>query len=198
MPNFPEVEFGVNPWGQAVEPWEVAASSTDAMPIQLGDINSATMTLAVDWNVGADVGWNLAFEMWLVDGYPGDAGSTVQAECMVFFGWHSDYWPTSPRASGSFNDGLNDYVAYQDEAWPEWRYIQFRIANGPRNPPSLDITFNIMAYVDWLIGRGYSSDLWVSRFEVGNEVYDRSSGQTTIRTLTYELNGQVYDSVPAL
>jgi hypothetical protein len=34
--------------------------------------------------------------------------------------------------------------------------------------------------------------------EIGNEVYDNSNGQTTIRTLTYELNGQTYASVPAL
>ena len=200
-PNFPEVEFGINPWGRDTDPWEELPSSTDALPLQVRDINSATLTLRADWSVNAER-YNLTFETWLVNRDPrtGPAsdGAAIIAELMAFFAWDPTYWPETPETSGSFNGGGNNYTLYQDTAWDEWQYFQARISTGSPGPGSANITFNIKAYLDYVVGRGYSSDLWVARFEVGNEVFPNSNGQITIRQLSYELNGQTYESVQPL
>ena len=46
------------------------------------------------------------------------------------------------------------------------------------------------ASVEWLVtNKGYSRDLWVTRFEVGSEIDDNTSGTVTMRNLTFEVNG---------
>ena len=42
VPNYPEVEFGVSPWG--------GTSTTTLLPLQIKDITSAEMTIDVDMN----------------------------------------------------------------------------------------------------------------------------------------------------
>ena len=134
----------------------------------------------------------------------GDPSSIVELEAMAFFGWHSDYWPETPDTNGGawnvMNDGNNSYNLHWDtpDTMPGWHYHQLRLANGSRdkNQP-IAMTINIKAYVDYLIGIGWSQDLWITRFELGNEVYAGSSGSATVRSLSVMLNGQTYVAVPA-
>jgi chitinase len=198
-PNFPQVEFGINPWGREQDPWEELPSSTDALPLQIRDIQSASMTLRTEgWVNGRH---NLTFETWLVDRDPRTGaeydGSSIVAELMAFFSWTADYWPETPEASGSFSGSGPAFNFWVNTAWDEWQYFQARISSGALGT-SVNTSLDIKAYLDWAVSQGYSQDLWVARFEVGNEIFPNSSGETTIREFTIELNGETYTSVNPL
>jgi alpha/beta superfamily hydrolase len=46
------------------------------------------------------------------------------------------------------------------------------------------------ALLDWLVSNyGYSRDLWVTRFEVGSEIDDNTSGSVAVKNITFEVNG---------
>ena len=45
-------------------------------------------------------------------------------------------------------------------------------------------------FLEWLVNNyGYSRDLWVTRFEIGSEIDDHTSGTGTVRNVTFEVNG---------
>jgi hypothetical protein len=185
-PDYPEVEFGVEPFGSTG-----AFSSTTLLPAQIKDITSAsvdvdTMTITLQ----AAESWNINFERWLTERNPlTDADPGVYAEIITFWGWQDGRWPCDKE--GEVTAGDDTYrLCHQDDAWAggKWRYFQFRVNDGPHQ--TFTGKLDIKALLDWLVNtRGYSTELWVTRFEVGSEIDDNTRGTVTFKNLTFEVNG---------
>ena len=70
-----------------------------------------------------------------------------------------------------------------------WLSNQFRMDGGPSNGYSGRV--DAKAFLDWLVNNaGFSQDLYVTRFEIGSEIDDNTSGRVTMSNLTFEVNGE--------
>jgi hypothetical protein len=74
---------------------------------------------------------------------------------------------------------------------PAYNYLQFRDSgNGPGNNNPDNLTFNgkldIYAFLQAVKPAG---NLYVTRFELGDETYQGSQGTTTISSVSFEVNG---------
>jgi hypothetical protein len=198
-PNYPELEFGVNPWGESENGDLTPISTTDLLPAQVQDIHSASMTVSVDTSIAQiGVAWNLAFEMWLSPDDPTKGVTNPKFEIMVWLGNDSTYWPTSPICDASatsydcgmqMTDGNNSYTLwYASEDWgtsPMYTYIQFRDSANASNDQftgTLDI-YKILQVVN------PPGNLYVTRFELGDETSQGDQGMTTIKNISFEVNG---------
>ncbi len=190
-PDYPEIEFGVHPFGAG----NSLATSPDfsltlLLPKQMKDITSASVTIDnLVINLQGQQSWNLNFEFWLSQGNPLEANPGVHAELITFWGWQDGRWPCDK--TGNVNAGDKGYhLCHQDDNWAsgQWRYFQFWVDNGPNR--SFSGKVNVKALMEWLVNNyGYSRDLWVTRFEVGTEIDDNTSGTATIKNITFEVNG---------
>jgi len=202
-PNYPEVEFGVNPWGETMNGDLTSVSTTDLLPLQFKNMQSASMTVDVDANIATpSLTWNLAFEMWLSPDDPTKGSSTPKFEIMVFLGNLPMYWPPKPMCDASatsyncgnqLNDGFNNYTLFyasnnwgvSDSGGTPYTYIQYRnSANGGNG--QFNGTVNIYKFLQAV---NPSGDLYVTRFELGTETYQGAQGNTTIKSLAFEVNG---------
>lgn len=191
-PNYPELEFGINPWNAR----GLDRSTTTLLPKKLGEITSASMTVNVKTVVGGTGKWNLAFELWLSDENPVEnPGSKALAEVMVFFGNIEGYYPAEPQTSETLDDGERVYTLYQSsDTWGDeenQKYRQYRLGGAQT---SFEGKLNIGKFLDHYKQQGWSQDLWVTRFELGNEVYSGSTGTTTIHSVSFEVNGEVREA----
>lgn len=191
-PDYPEIEFGIHPFGAgnslATTP---SFSSTAALPLQIKDITTATVNIdSLSIRLDKADSWNLNFELWLSQGNPlTEADPGVYAELITFWGWQDGRWPCDKSGDVAAGD-LSYGLCHQDDQWAggKWRYFQFRVDNGARQDFTGEL--DVKALLDWLVDtRGYSKDLWVTRFEVGSEIDDNTSGTVTFKNLTFEVNG---------
>ena len=210
-PDFPQLEFGIHPFGlgssDATSP---NFSSTTLLPLQIKDITSASVTLT-DLKIQFDkkAKWDLTFEFWLSSKDPGktqgDAG--VYAELMTFWGWETNRWPDTdgsgmtlvrnstctggscPKGGDQVTAGKSYKLTVQDDAWGKWRYFQFRDRAGSHESFGT-LTVDVKKLIDYLVSKGYSKDLWVSRLEVGSEIDDNNKGTVTMKNVEFEVNGQ--------
>jgi len=202
-PDFPEVEFGIHPFGNgsslATTP---SFSTTTLLPIQIKDIQSASVTVNnISVQLNQQTSWDMTFELWLSERNPvTDPNPGVYAEIMTFWGWQANRWPDCAMCMGPAGKGLNDVVAagtksykliVQSDNWASgWRYFQFRANDGSQN--SFNGKVDVKLLLDYLTGstHNYSKDLWVTRLEVGSEIDDSTSGKVTAQGITFEVNGQ--------
>jgi hypothetical protein len=210
-PNYPEIEFGVNPWGETQLGDLTNVSTTDLLPMQVSKITSASMTVDIDANImNAGLGWNLAFEMWLSPADPTKGSTNPEYEIMVFFGNHANYYPTSPGGMNNaactpavngvncgmqVQSGSNSYTLYSMSSnWsgpPAYNYLQFRDSgNGPGTNNAANVTFNGKLDIHaFLAAVNPPGNLYVTRFELGDETNQNSQGTTTISSISFEVNG---------
>ncbi len=195
FPNYPELEFGTPPF--MLEP----SSTTTLLPIQLSALTSASMTVnvttAVD-SANTTGEWDLAFEMWLTDVNPLVATPTIKYEIMVFFGVWPGYYPTTPIAGSDINDGINDYALYTtSDTWGTgYKYRQYR-DQANSSTGVFDGKLNIYAFLQNVMSVDPpSSGYWLTRFELGNEIYQNSAGTTTIQSIAFEVNGKTEQAMP--
>jgi hypothetical protein len=194
-PNYPELEFGINPWNMT----GLDQSTTTLLPLQLKDINSASVTVDVETQ-NPTGGYNLAFEMWFATenpalGTPASGAKNAKAELMVFFAHDANYYPSSPvkenGGQGSdVQDGPNKYVLqYSSNTWADWGiYRQWRL-----DPAQLHFNgkLDIKKFIDEFLSEADGDkNLWLTRFEIGNEIYQNSSGKTVFKSAVFEVNGQ--------
>lgn len=186
-PNYPELEFGINPWNAK----GLDKSTTLLLPKKLGEISEASMTVDVATEVSGGK-WNLAFELWLADNNPEThPGSKAVAEVMVFFGNEAGYYPAEPKTDEKVNDGEHEYVLYESrDDWGETKdqkYRQYRLSGGGK---TFNGKLNIGKFLQHYVEQGWSKDLWLTRFELGNEVYTGAQGKTTIKSIAFTVNGE--------
>jgi hypothetical protein len=187
-PDYPEIEFGIHPFGTgsnlATTP---SFPSTRVLPLQIKDIRSASVTVdGLNASIQGST-WNVNVEFWLSQKNPvTEANPGVYAELIAFWAWQ-DSWACDK--SGSVTSGDKGYnLCHQDDNWGSgWRYFQFR-ANNPSQSYSGKV--DVKAFLDWMVNtRGYSTDLWVTRLEVGSELDDNTTGMVTLKNITFEVNG---------
>jgi hypothetical protein len=190
-PDYPEIEFGIHPFGTAKDlVTSPDFSSTALLPIQIKDVTSMSVRIdQLNVQLQNAASWNSNFEMWVTDQHPVTGShSCPVAEIMVFWGWQNGRWPCDQ--DGSLQAGTDTYSYCHDtEGWGcGWRYTQFRVNGGPKT--GYNGTLDVKAILDWMVNqKGFSRDLWVSRLEIGTEMGDNTSGKVTIRNLTFEVNG---------
>lgn len=204
-PDYPEIEFGVAPFGKtSPDLTSPACSSTTLLPAQIKSITSATLNIEGFNSTYQKPGYyDTNFEFWISKNNPlndGDPG--VYAEVIVFLGWHGSRmeknvgWPCDK--SGSVTAGTNTYrLCHQSDEWSNgrWRFFNFNLEPGG---PTDNFTgkADIKKMLDWVMqnyansSRGnFSSDMWLTRIEVGTEVDDNTQGTAKFKNLTFEING---------
>lgn len=189
-PDYPEIEFGIHPFGAgshlATTP---SFSSTKMLPLQIKDIMTANVVIdGLNANIQKSTTYNVNFEFWLSQKNPvTEASPGVYAELITFWAWN-DSWACDQ--SGTVTAGSKSYdLCHQSDSWGGgWRYFQFRAKGQSR---SFSGKVDVKALLDYLVNnRNYSKDLWVTRFEVGSEIDDNTAGTVTLRNITVEVNGQ--------
>ena len=202
-PDFPELEFGIHPFGKgnslATSP---SFSTTTLLPLQIKNIQSASVTVNnLNIQLQQSTSWDTTFEFWLSERNPvTDPNPGVYAEIMTFWGWQPNRWPDPPQGMGPIGNGANDQVqagsksyklVVQSDSWADgkWRYFQFRANDGSQM--NFNGKVDVKALLDYLVMKhNYSSELWVTRFEVGSEIDDSTQGKVTVQGVTFEVNGQ--------
>jgi hypothetical protein len=191
-PDYPEVEFGVAPFGpNSTLLTTPSCSTTTLLPKQIKDITSASVkvdSLAI--TLPKPTVWNIDFEMWLASADPTTTASpTVVAEIIVFWGWETGRWACDK--TGTVTAGNNTYtLCHQSDDWStgHWKFYQFNVQGGPFT--SYSGTVDIKALTDFVVNTyGLSRDNWVTRFEVGSEIDDNTMGSVKVKNLTFSVNG---------
>ena len=209
-PDFPQVEFGIHPFG-INSPLETSPpfSSTTVLPIQIKDIEVATITLD-NFNIqlNAQDSWNITWEFWLSQGHPvNEANPGVYAEIMGWWGWDAGRWPCdmdgntmTVETGGTIQGGAQAYsLCHQDDTWADgWRYYQYRAGDGSdgniRN--NFSGVVDIKPFLTYLMNeKGYSGELWLTRMEVGSEIDDNTGGTVTMNNVTFQVNDQIRSAV---
>lgn len=199
-PDFPQVEFGMHPFGIGNElVTSPEFSSTTLLPLQIKDIQSSSVTvenLEIQLQQGSS--WNITFEFWLSDQHPTTQGNAgVVAELMTFWGWQAGRWPEAPQhPTVDVQSSDRTYKLWvQQDGWAAgWNYFQFRDNAGPNT--QFSGTVNVKQLLDYLVNdRGYSPELWVTRLEVGSEIDDGTSGTVQMSNITFEVNGETRSPV---
>jgi hypothetical protein len=192
-PDYPEIEFGIHPFGSgsslATSP---SYSSTMVLPKQIKDIATATITFdnfAI--NLQQPTSWNLNFEFWLSQENPvTSANPGVYAEVIVFWGWEASRFVNwKCTESGSVNSGGKNYnLCHHDDNWAngQWRYWQFSVENGPQQ--NFNGTLDVKPFLEFVKSKGYSDTMWVTRFEIGSEIDDNTSGSVSLKNVTFDVN----------
>jgi len=209
-PDFPELEFGINPFGATSSlRTSPAFSSTTLLPIQIKDITSASVNLnSFNLNIPNKSGarWDNCFEFWLSQNNPVTSSNPgVYAEVIAFYTWETDpklMWACDQ--SGSVQAGDKSYnLCHQKDAWPtsptdgtQWRFFHFNMQGGPSD--SFTGKVDAKAFLDWLVQKySVSTDLWLTRIEIGTEFDDSTSGSVTINSVAFEVNSQTRSVVIA-
>jgi len=198
-PDFPEVEFGVAPFGTGSSLLTTPAfSSTTLLPIQLKNVASANVTISTfSTTFQNPTYWDSNFEFWISKQDPTtNANAGVYAEVIAFLGWEANRNNSSAggwscTTSGNMTSaGTNYNLCHQSDTWSSgWRFFNFNVNNGPLS------TFNgqvdIKAVIDWITTHysGFTGDMWLTRIEIGTEIDDNTTGSAKINNLTFEING---------
>jgi hypothetical protein len=88
-----------------------------------------------------------------------------------------------------------DYtLCHQSDNWADgWRYYQFRAGDGSDGniKTSYSGKVDVKALLDYLVNqRGYPTTLWLTRMEVGSEIDDDTAGTVSMKSVSFEVNGE--------
>jgi hypothetical protein len=200
-PDFPEVEFGVAPFGTASSLLTTPPfSSTTLLPIQIKNLTSASVNVDnffISFSNSSTAYWDNNVEFWISRNDPrtsADAG--VYAEIIAFTGWQGNRlsstggWPCDK--SGTVTAGSTSFnLCHQSDTWSSgWRFFNFNVNQGPFS--SWTGKLDVKAMLNWVMSQysGFSGEMWLTRIEVGTEIDDTTAGTAKIKNLTFEVNGQ--------
>jgi hypothetical protein len=212
-PDYPELEFGVAPFGTGNDAsllTSPSCSSTTLLPRQLKDITSASIQITnysitlPDPGCGCTTSgstttctcsWNLDFEFWLSQDNPlTNPNPVVYAEVIGFWGWQGGRWAcdTTLTSKTVTSASKTYHLCHQSDTWhtgtPHWRYFQFWDNSGPQT--SFNGKVDIKPFLDWLVSAyGVSTNMWLTRLELGTEIDDKTSGSAKIGNVAFEING---------
>ncbi len=194
-PDYPEVEFGVAPFGaNSSLLTSPAFSSTTLLPIQIKNITSASVQVdGLQISLQSPTIWNIDFEIWISMRNPlTDSNPDEFAEIIAFWGWENGRWACDK--SGSMQGGTSMYnMCHQSDSWADgkWRFYQFNVGGGPLL--SYNGKVDVKAFIDFIknsYGGSITTEMWLTRIEVGSEIDDNTRGSVKIKNLTFEVNGQ--------
>ena len=198
-PDYPEVEFGVAPFGaNSADLTSPACSSTTLLPIQLKSLTSASLNMdGFNSTYQKPNYYDTNFEFWISKQNPLTAADPgVYAEIIVFLSWNSTRM-SSPAGwacdkSGTVTAGGNSFtLCHQSDSWSNgrWRFFNFNLNGGPKD--SFSGSSDIKAILDYVRSKysGFTDDMWLTRIEMGTEVDDNTQGTAKINNLTFEING---------
>jgi hypothetical protein len=191
-PDYPEIEFGVAPFGaNSSDLTSPAFSSTTLLPIQLKSLTSASVTFDNFASTYQKPGYyDTNFEFWISRENPLTSSNPgVFAEIIVFLDWDnvresSTGWPCENLGTVS-----NYKLCHLKDGWGSgWRFINFELNGQQKN---FSGKADVKAILDWARSKssGFTDDMWLTRIEVGTEVDDNTQGSTKINNLTFEING---------
>ena len=197
-PDFPEVEFGVAPFGKTSSLLTSPAySSTTLLPIQLSKLTSASVTMDnFSTTFSNPTYWDANFEFWISKNDPTtNADGGVYAEIITFTGWNatrqtgsSTSWAcqftnkTVPNTSFS--------LCHQSDTWASgWRFFNF--LGGSASSGNYSGKVDIKAILDYVRSQysGFTDSMYLTRIEVGTEIDDFTQGSSKTNNLTFEING---------
>jgi hypothetical protein len=194
-PDYPEVEFGVAPFGKDSSLLTSPAfSSTTLLPIQLKDLKSASVNIDGFNSTYQNGGYyDTNFEFWISKQNPlTSSNAGVYAEIIIFLDWDnvresSKGWPCENLGTtGSYK------LCHQSDNWaPQsgpWRFFNFELTSQQK---SFSGKGDVKAILDYIRGKysGFTDDMWLTRIELGTEVDDNTQGTAKINNLTFEING---------
>jgi hypothetical protein len=201
-PDYPEFEFGVAPFGKgSSDLTSPAFSSTTLLPKQIKDITSASVTMDGFNSTYSKPGYyDTNFEFWISKENPLTSASPgVYAEVIVFLGWDNvrmnstGGWPCDSTLGFSVNATATYDLCHQKDGWGSggWRFFNFTNHSGSQNSWSGkgDIKTIIDKIMSSKFGGGFTTDMWLTRIEVGTEVDDNTAGTAKVNKLTFEING---------
>ena len=205
-PDYPEVEFGVAPFGLTSSLRTTPAfSTTSLLPIQVKDIQSASVSIGnFSISLQNDTNWNLNIEFWLSKLDPltnGDA--QAYAEIMGLWGWSAGaaLWKCNVTGQTVTSGGKSYNLCHQSDTWGTggtWRFFQFQASSSQQ---SFSGTVDVKAFLDWFYnssyGSGVSKDYYLTRIEIGSEIDDSTSGTCTLSNVAFTINGTTQSPVLA-
>jgi hypothetical protein len=196
-PDFPEVEFGVAPFGKTSSLLTSPAySSTTLLPIQLSALKSASVTMDnFSVNFTNPTYWDANFEFWISKNDPttnNDGG--VYAEIITFTGWNATRQTGATTSwacqiSGKTVPGTSFSLCHQSDSWASgWRFFNFLAGGGTSNYSG---KVDIKAMLDYIRSQysGFTDSMYLTRIEVGTEIDDNTAGSSKTNNLTFEING---------
>jgi hypothetical protein len=196
-PDFPEVEFGVAPFGKTSSLLTSPAySSTTLLPIQLSALKSASVTMDnFSTTFSNPTYWDANFEFWISKNDPttnNDGG--VYAEIITFVGWNSTRQTGSTTSwactiTGKTVPSSNFSLCHQSDTWASgWRFFNFLAGSGTSNYSG---KADIKAILDYIRSQysGFTDSMYLTRIEVGTEIDDNTAGSSKTNNLTFEVNG---------
>src|SRR6266540_4034083 len=171
-----------------------AFSSTTLLPIQIKNITSASVQVdGLQISLQSPTIWNIDFEIWISMRNPlTDSNPDEFAEIIAFWGWENGRWACDK--SGSMQGGTSMYnMCHQSDSWADgkWRFYQFNVGGGPLL--SYNGKVDVKAFIDFIknsYGGSITTEMWLTRIEVGSEIDDNTRGSVKIKNLTFEVNGQ--------
>ena len=196
-PDYPEIEFGVAPFGSGSSNLtSPACSSTTLLPIQIKNLTSASVTMDnFNTTYQKTTNYDTNFEFWISKNNPAAPGVTdggVFAEIIVFLSWDASRTAGGCDKTGNVSvGGLTYNLCHQSDSWAngQWRFYNFYLS-AAQNPFSGK--GDVKGILDWVMKTytgGITSDMWLTRIEVGSEIDDNTQGTVKINNLTFEVNG---------
>ena len=201
-PDYPEIEFGVAPFGKgSADLTSPDCSSTTLLPIQLSKLNSASVNIEnFASNFSNPTYYDTNFEFWISKNNPLDTSQSpgVYAEIIAFLGWNGDRmsspngWPCKVDKAVSVTAGSTGFtLCHNSDTWSNgrWRFFNFNVNNGPMSTFSGKVDIKAMLTAVMNTYSGFTTDMWLTRIEVGSEIDDSTAGTAKISNLTFEING---------
>ncbi len=197
-PDYPEIEFGVAPFGSSSSNLtSPPCPSTSLLPKQIKDITSASVTIDTFASTyQQSTNYDTNFEFWISKNNPAASGVTdggVFAEIIVFLSWDSSRAAGGCDKSGNVTaSGISYKLCHQSDTWAngQWRFYNFYLSNGPQN--TFSGKGDVKGILDWVMQNytgGITTDMYLTRIEVGSEIDDNTQGTAKINNLTFEVNG---------
>jgi hypothetical protein len=199
-PDFPEIEFGVAPFGSASSLLTSPPfSSTTLLPIQIRSVTSASITLP-SFTIsisGSSPYWDNNVEFWISRQDPRGTDGQVYAEIIAFTGFQASRlqqtvgWPCDK--TGNVTAGTHSWnLCHQSDDWSSghWRFFNFNM-NGSPVTGLTNFKLDVRAMLMWVMNTysGFNQDMWLTRIEVGTEVDDNTNGTARLSGVQFEVNG---------
>jgi hypothetical protein len=205
-PDYPELEFGVAPFGKTSALRTTPPFSTTSMlPIQVKNIQSASVSIGnFAINLQNNTNWNLNIEFWLSKLDPlTNNDAQAYAEIMGLWGMSAgaQAWKCNVTGQSVSSGGKTYNLCHQSDTWGTggtWRFFQFQASSLSQ---SFSGTVDVKAFLDWFYnssyGSGVSKDYYLTRIEIGSEIDDTTSGSCTLSNVSFTINGTTQSPILA-